>query len=79
MRTRGILLASTALALALLATAACRQPEQPTVPPRPINPTNGPIAYEPQEVTDASIVSDAGITVEAAIGRMDGGAGSGPH
>jgi hypothetical protein len=65
-------------ALVLAAGAACHHPEEPTVPPRPTNPTNSPLAYQPLEVIDASIVSDAGLTLEAAIGVLDGAGGTPP-
>jgi hypothetical protein len=53
------------------AVAGCHEPEQPPVPPRPTDPTNGALAYRSLDVIDASIVSEAGAGVDAAMGRMD--------
>jgi hypothetical protein len=53
-----------------LELSACRQPEQPPLPPSgPINPTDRPAALaEDDNTTDASITSDAWVTVDAAFG-----------
>jgi hypothetical protein len=60
-----------------LACAACHTPpELPPIPPRPIDPeASGAMAYRPLAVIDASIVSDGGESLEAAIGRLDGAVG----
>jgi hypothetical protein len=56
---------------------ACRpQPETPRVPPSPTNPTNTrSLAYDPTDaIPDASILPDAGPTLDAATTDLDTGA-----
>ena len=56
-----------------LVLAACHQPEQPPVPPRPNNPTVEQtialqtIALQPVDVIDASIVSEGGQALDAVL------------
>ena len=50
--------------LVMTALAACHEPEQPKVPPGPINPTNGPSV--PGAIARANGVADASIVYDAA-------------
>jgi hypothetical protein len=59
------------VATAAIALVACRRPEQPLVPPRPTDPTNGLAAYGPADLIDASIVKEAGPILDAAVANLD--------
>jgi hypothetical protein len=56
--------------LVALGAWACRQPEQPPVRPSPINPTNNRAALDPpadDDISDASITSDARATLDGGL------------
>lgn len=75
-RARAVFVAAAVgvgLGLAVAAAACHPPPELPPVPPRPTDPT---MAYQPLEVIDASIVSEGGESVDAAINKLDGAAAS---
>jgi hypothetical protein len=72
---RSLLAASGALCLSL---AFCHEPEQPPLaPPTPTDPSNGGrrivAIAPPDEVLDASIVSDAGPALDVPIFGLDAG------
>jgi hypothetical protein len=62
--------------VAALLFGACHEPEQPRVPPGPINPTNDGVelAVERTDVIDASIVKEAGPILDASVVVLDTGA-----
>jgi hypothetical protein len=74
---RIVVSAALVAATLLIALAACRPPpETPPGPSRPTNPMNAhAVALDPGDgVIDASIVSDAGRSLEAAVVDLDTGA-----
>jgi hypothetical protein len=74
----GRILVSAALLSASLLTAlgACRpEPETPPGPSTPTNPMNTrTLAFDPDGVIDASIVSDSAPSLDAAVIYLDTGA-----
>jgi malic enzyme len=79
MRARLLPAAMVVAALPALAAACHPAPDRPPVPPvlpRPTNPANTPaLAFDPAEaLEDASIHSDAGPALDAAILDLDTGA-----
>jgi hypothetical protein len=55
---------SSVALLVMTALAACHEPEQPKVPPHPIDPTNGPSV--PGSIARANGMGDASIVYDAA-------------
>ncbi len=61
-------------AVVVLGAVACHEPQPPVPPPQPTNPTNGggAAALQVAEVIDASITSDGGASLDAAMAGLDG-------
>ncbi|MGA7122729.1 MAG: hypothetical protein WBY94_21695 [Polyangiaceae bacterium] len=61
-----------------LSLTTCQPSQQPpATPPSPTDPTNARIvALHPSDVIDASIVEDAGATIDASVFELDAGASS---